>query len=243
MTVRIDGRSFHKFTQEHLYEKPNDKRGLGLMNACAKAVMEEFKDIVIAYGESDEYSFVFGRGTSVFGRRGSKIVSLVASIFSSNFVFLWKNYFPNEIPLQSPPAFDARVICYPSIKNVKDYLSWRQADCHINNLYNTCFWALVKDGATRRAASTELAPTNSALKNELLFSRFGLNYNNVDAIFRKGTVILREQRVELVTKIRKDTGEQVKTEKKHSVLCMTHCDIIGEQFWVKHPSLLSAEKY
>lgn len=31
-------------------------------------------------------------------------------------------------------------------QHVRDYFAWRQADCHINNLYNTCFWALVADG-------------------------------------------------------------------------------------------------
>ena len=29
------------------------------MNFCAECVMEEFKDVVLAYGQSDEYSFVF----------------------------------------------------------------------------------------------------------------------------------------------------------------------------------------
>lgn len=43
-------------------------------------------------------------------------------------------------------AFDGRVVLYPSDQNMRDYVSWRQADCHINNLYNTCFWALVQGG-------------------------------------------------------------------------------------------------
>ena len=25
-------------------------------------------------------------------------------------------------------------------------MSWRQVDCHINNLYNTTFWALIQSG-------------------------------------------------------------------------------------------------
>jgi tRNA(His) 5'-end guanylyltransferase len=32
---------------------------------------------------------------------------------------------------------------YPTDKNLKDYLGWRQADVHVNNLYNTAFWGLV----------------------------------------------------------------------------------------------------
>lgn len=31
--------------------------------------------------------------------------------------------------LQYPPTFDCRLVCYPSEKNLRDYLSWRQADC------------------------------------------------------------------------------------------------------------------
>ena len=39
------------------------------MNECAGAVMREFSDIVMAYGQSDEYSFVLRRDTTLFGRR------------------------------------------------------------------------------------------------------------------------------------------------------------------------------
>ena len=44
-----------RFTESHNYEKPNDDRGLGLMNECAVNVMKEFSDVIISYGESDEY--------------------------------------------------------------------------------------------------------------------------------------------------------------------------------------------
>ena len=38
-------------------------------NAGAKAVMAEFPDIVIAIGESDEFSFVFKRSSAAYKRR------------------------------------------------------------------------------------------------------------------------------------------------------------------------------
>lgn len=44
-----------RFAEQHNFEKPNDDRALGLMNKCAEAVFREFSDIVIAYGQSDEY--------------------------------------------------------------------------------------------------------------------------------------------------------------------------------------------
>lgn len=64
---------------------------------------------------------------------------------------------------------------------------------HINNLYNTTFWALVQQGGMEnRAAEQELSGTFAADKNEILFSRFGINYNNEPEIFKKGTVLYRD---------------------------------------------------
>jgi tRNA(His) 5'-end guanylyltransferase len=40
------------------------------MTRAAQCVMDEFKDVVFCYGQSDEYSFVFRKNTNVFNRRG-----------------------------------------------------------------------------------------------------------------------------------------------------------------------------
>lgn len=58
----------------------------------------------------------------------SKLMTHVASQFSSSYVFYWKEYFEDQ-PLLYPPGFDGRVVLYPTNRNLKDYLSWRQADC------------------------------------------------------------------------------------------------------------------
>ena len=47
-----------RFTQDHNFRKPNDERALQLMDHAAKDVMSEFQDVVLAYGESDEYRCV-----------------------------------------------------------------------------------------------------------------------------------------------------------------------------------------
>lgn len=67
--VRLDGRGFTKFCKMHSFRKPNDPRALRLMNAAAAAVVKNFSDIAIAYGQSDEYSFVFRREAALFNRR------------------------------------------------------------------------------------------------------------------------------------------------------------------------------
>jgi len=100
---------------------------------------------------------------------------------------------------------------------VKDYFRWRQVDCHINNLYNTCFWSIVKSGKSKEEAEEQLKGTLSNQKNELLFSQFGINYNTEPQIFRKGSVILNR----LVDRTVKDkrTNQEVIKKKKRDCCC------------------------
>ncbi|KAF8923187.1 putative tRNAHis guanylyltransferase [Dissophora ornata] len=191
--VRIDGKGFHKFSAAHEFTKPNDIRALNLMNHAARSVMHELDDILIAFGESDEYSFLFRKSTDLYQRREAKIVSTVVSLFTSAYVYYWNDYFTDSKRPLYPPVFDGRAVLYPSEVEVKDYFAWRQADTHINNLFNTSFWALVeKGGMTPKAAEVRLSGTDSKDKNEMLFTEFNTNYSKLPAIFRKGSVLLRE---------------------------------------------------
>lgn len=231
IVVRVDGRNFHRFSKEHDFSKPNDVSALGLMNKCAEKVMEEFKDIIISLGHSDEYSFVFRKETEEFQRRKSKLESTVVSCFTGSYVFYWKEFFEDK-PLLYPPTFDSRTVVYPSNENVRDYLSWRQADCHINNLHNTCFWKLVlESGMSPKEAQTKLGAMVSSGKNELLFSQYNTNYNNLPEMFRKGTVLVREP----VDK----SNNSSKSYGKKNIISILHCDIIKDDFWNERPFLLN----
>nr|ACO10979.1 Probable tRNAHis guanylyltransferase [Caligus rogercresseyi] len=193
LVVRIDGRGFHSFSDRHDFVKPNDARSLDLMNAAAKVVMKAFPETVLAYGQSDEYSFVFRRNTNLYSRRASKIVTNVTSLFAANYVYLWPELFP-DTKLKYAPSFDGRCVTYPTDQNLRDYLSWRQADCHINNLYNTVFWALVQEGGlSNQKAQERLKGTLSGDKNEILFSQFNINYNEEPQQFRKGSILLKKK--------------------------------------------------
>lgn len=150
------------------------------MNAAAKHTLTTLPDLALAYGHSDEYSFVFARDTTLFDRRAAKLVSTVVSTFTAAYVFLWPQYMNVErsdekikisdssnakndakgsdeddvndnrddrhgdsnehdscpstgastpLDLAWLPTFDGRAVCYPSERNLRDYLSWRQVDC------------------------------------------------------------------------------------------------------------------
>ncbi|KAH6657748.1 tRNA guanylyltransferase [Truncatella angustata] len=255
VVVRIDGRGFTKLCAKYNFEKPNDRRALDLMNGAAKAVMTELPDITIGYGVSDEYSFVFHKTCTLFERRSSKLVSTVVSTFTSYYVHLWSTYFP-DAPLSSPlPSFDGRAVCYPSVQNLRDYMSWRQVDCHINNLYNTTFWSLIQlGGMSNIEAEKFLAGTVSADKNEILFSKFHINYNNEPEILKKGSVVLRDYELvepqgDNVAAAADDIAEPVKQSKTQDEndkkrrakarVMVEHLDIIRDDFWDRRPWLLS----
>uniref|UniRef100_A0A2K5NCT1 Probable tRNA(His) guanylyltransferase n=1 Tax=Cercocebus atys TaxID=9531 RepID=A0A2K5NCT1_CERAT len=225
VVVRLDGRNFHRFAEKHNFAKPNDRRALHLMTKCAQTVMEELEDIVIAYGQSDEYSFVFKRKTNWFKRRASKFMTHVASQFASSYVFYWRDYFEDQ-PLLYPPGFDGRVVVYPSNQTLKDYLSWRQADCHINNLYNTVFWALIQQsGLTPVQAQGRLQGTLAADKNEILFSEFNINYNNEPLMYRKGTVLIWQKVMLLCSKKNGSQEKRACAHSKLSPLCCLYADV------------------
>lgn len=156
IVVRLDGKGFHKFSEIHNFKRPNDKRGLDLMSRAAASVFEDLHDLCFAFGHSDEYSFVFRKNTQLYNRRYDKLLTLVNSKFSSSYVFYWPEYF-GTVKMEYPPAFDGRVVLYPTDENLRDYLSWRQADVHVNNLHNTVFWSLVqKKHMTTKEVSTSV---------------------------------------------------------------------------------------
>ncbi|KAK8181271.1 Thg1 C terminal domain-containing protein [Phyllosticta citribraziliensis] len=197
VVIRIDGRGFHKLTAKYNFSKPNDRRALDLMNEAGASVMRELPDLILAYGISDEYSFVFHKDCNLFERRAAKLVTTVATTFTSYFVHLWSKHFPDKELTPPMPSFDGRAVMYPSVGNLRDYVSWRQVDCHINNLYNTTFWTLInRGGMSATAAEQRLSGTVSADKNEILFKEFGINYNNEHDLYKKGTVLYRDYELE-----------------------------------------------
>eukprot|EP00268_Persea_americana_P047133 TRINITY_DN4886_c0_g1_i10.p1 TRINITY_DN4886_c0_g1~~TRINITY_DN4886_c0_g1_i10.p1 ORF type:complete len:153 (+),score=19.83 TRINITY_DN4886_c0_g1_i10:797-1255(+) len=145
----------------------------------------------------------------------------------------WREFFPQK-ELKYPPSFDGRVICYPSTAIVRDYLAWRQVDCHINNQYNTCYWMLVKSGKSKREAQDLLKGTQTQEKNEILLQHFSINYNTLPVMFRKGSSVFRDKVEDTVDST--ERGDPVEMK-----VVIDHSDIIEETFWDKHQYILGEE--
>ncbi|XP_024537396.1 probable tRNA(His) guanylyltransferase [Selaginella moellendorffii] len=215
IVVRIDGRGFKKFADLHGFQKPNDERALQLMDECAKAILEENTDIVCAYGISDEYSFLIRRGAHQ--QASNELISATVSLFTSKYVMLWPKFF-HDRELECAPAFDARAVCYPTETTVRDYLAWRQVDCHINNVNNTCFWKLREQGLNPSNAHKTLMGTRSSEKKELLSNDFRIDYNALPAKYRKGSLLVRKP--------------------DQTIFHYHDFDVIGDDFWKEHSYIL-----
>ena len=246
MVVRLDGRGFTKMCDLHKFEKPNDLKALEVMNQAAKDVLSNFHDIFIAYGQSDEFSFAFTKDSDLFERRTDKIVSCLVSLFTASYCMNFEKIYGK--PLKTIPSFDGRLVCYPSEAVLVDYFSWRQVDCHINNMYNTCFWLLVKSGIENKKAEEMLKGTLSSDKNELMFTKFGINYNKVEPRFRKGSIVMRvwradedkvrkyEQILAAGGVVKKSDGTEVvvKPPRKKQRVVESFEDLIKPRFWVEN---------
>ncbi|EFZ03587.2 tRNA-His guanylyltransferase [Metarhizium robertsii ARSEF 23] len=205
---------------KYKFQKPNDRRALDLMNVAAMAVVTDIPEIIIAYGVSDEYSFVLHKSCDLFERRASKLVSTIVSTFTANYVFSWPTCFP-DTPLSFPlPTFDGRAVCYPSVQNLRDYLSWRQVDCHINNLYNTTFWSLVQLGGL----------DNKDAERTLAYELVDPGSHSVAAEM--------DDLAEPVTQSKTQTEKDKKRRAKARVV-VQHLDIIKDDFWDRRPWILS----
>jgi tRNA(His) guanylyltransferase len=123
-----------------------------------------------------------------------------------------------------------------------------------------------RGGLDATAAEGELKGTVSSDKNEILFSRYGINYNNEPELFKKGSVVFREyepentegingndskyvkqkSELELSTEAQEEAAIQSKTQSEKMRKARTkarvvieHVDIHKDEFWAKRPWILS----
>ena len=114
---------------------------------------------------------------------------------------------------------------------------------------------------SQTAAEEHLKGTVSADKNEILWARFGINYNNEPEMYRKGSVVFREYALEtalvgneggeslvdendsngVVEEMSKTQAEKVRKARRKAKVVTRHVDIIRDEFWVQRPWLRSGK--
>lgn len=180
VVIRVDGRSFSKFTEPR-FDKPFDLKFHQMMAATAEALLQELQGIY-AYTESDEISLLCAPAWDFCDRSLEKIVSISAGIASATFTHA----------CQSIVHFDSRVWLGANKSQVIDYFRWRQADATRCALNGWCYWTLRKAGKSIGQATAMLEGKSTTFKNELLFQQ-GINFNDLPSWQRRGIGLYIEE--------------------------------------------------
>ena len=176
VVIRIDGRGFHTFTKN--LERPYSRQLADALDQAALSLCQEMIGCRLAYGQSDEYSFLltdFEKENAPLWFDGNvqKIVSVSASLFTA--------YFNRAFPSDKVAAFDSRVLVISQRSEVEKYFLWRQLDASANSLNML---------ASAHYAHTELVGKSNAEKHEMLFAK-GVNWAKQPADFKRGRVVRR----------------------------------------------------
>ncbi|MBW4623660.1 MAG: hypothetical protein KME17_30405 [Cyanosarcina radialis HA8281-LM2] len=177
MVARLDGRNFTRLTKEiHNFEAPFDPQFRDYMVATVEHLMNCGFRIVYGYTQSDEISLLFHRDEESFSRKLRKFNSILAGEASAKLSLL----------LGRIAVFDCRISQLPTLNLVVDYFRWRNEDAHRNALNAHCYWMLRKSGDSAVAATEKLDKLSTSDKNEMLYQRLGINFNDLPNWQKRG---------------------------------------------------------
>ena len=188
IVLRVDGKGFSKFTENH-FKKPFDKVMSKIMINVATVLTTEFS-AVYGYTQSDEISLLLPRDFNRYDREPAKLISLSAAMASSAFTLemLRARKLRDDTPLI---AFDSRVWTSDSKQDVVDYFRWRASDAERNGLNTWIYWTLRNSGHPRTVASRLIEGASVEFKIKEL-QRYGVNWNKLPVWQRRGVGLLFE---------------------------------------------------
>jgi tRNA(His) 5'-end guanylyltransferase len=181
--VRIDGKSFHRYTRD--CARPYDLDLMADMDATAQALCAQVEGARCAYVQSDEISLLLTdfdspRTQAYFDGNLQKICSITASMATAHFNRARARRTPGTDT--EPACFDSRVWTIPQEIEVFHYFLWRQQDASKNSVSMT---------ARAYFPHNRLHGRSSAEMQEMLFQEYGVNWNDLPVGFKRGRFIER----------------------------------------------------
>lgn len=181
LCARLDGRSFHRFTQG--LRRPYDIGLSSLMIDTTKHLVEETQAL-IGYTQSDEISLVWyvpeeSCSQYLFDGRFQKLASILSAYATGFFV----SKLSTAIPEKSGqiPLFDCRVWQVPSLIEAYETLYWREKDAIKNS---------ITMAASAHYSHKQLQGVNGVTKKDML-QKIDHPYETMPAFFRRGTYVQR----------------------------------------------------
>lgn len=191
--VRLDGKGFHNFTKG--MNRPFDATMSDMMVDTTVFLVEE-TNACVGYTQSDEISLILYSDTmksqTYFDGRIQKLVSVLAATATAKFMSLVADRMPAKFG--ELPRFDCRAWMVPNKEEAVNTILWREFDATKNSISML---------AQSKFSHKELDGKNGQEKQEMLYAKFGINWNDVEARFKRGVYVQRK------TSVRSFTAEEL----------------------------------
>lgn len=203
VAIRIDGKAFHTFTRNFI--KPFDLLLMESMQETMKVLCENIQGCVLGYTQSDEITLILVDyknldSDAYFDYEVQKICSVTASmatmyfnrIFSTKVIDYINNTelhtnvdYVNALKDASIAGalFDSRCFNIPK-EEVTNLIYWRQIDASKNS---------VSMAARAYFSHKELHKKNSSEMQEMLFNKYGINWNNYPTDCKRGSCSIKTE--------------------------------------------------
>ena len=195
--IRLDGKGFSKLTKP--LNKPFDTDFSDDMDATAVYLCENIQGIKFAYTQSDEITLVLtdfdnNESQAWYDYNVQKMTSISASLATAKFNQLRSLRkiqaisgtgisCASEFSSYQLATFDSRVFQVPSVDEMVNTLLWRQQDCTRNSI------SMAADALYPHKL---LEGKSGSEKQDLLMEK-GVNWNNYQTKFKRGSVIKKEK--------------------------------------------------
>lgn len=177
LITRLDGKAFHALLKEEV--KPFGITVMDAMITGAKAVMKEIGGSArFAYIQSDECTIAINNYLSLesetwFNNNLQKICSVSASLMTAGFSACYPE----------TGVFDCRAFIVPEAE-LNNTILWRQFDASKNS---------ISMYAKSMFSHKELQGKNSNEMQEMMFQKYGFNWNNAPTWTKRGLIIKRTE--------------------------------------------------
>ena len=180
--IRLDGRSFSKFTKG--LERPYDVRLSRLMQETTAYLVDEY-NATIGYTQSDEISLILindYESPVEFNAKIQKLVSSLAASCTAYFNVNLHRLIPEKFGKGMLPRFDCRIFEVPNESEATNAILWREKDAIKNS---------VSMLAQHHFSHKELQKKKSDVMKDMLKTQKNVIWDDEPKFFKSGSFLKR----------------------------------------------------
>ena len=180
--IRLDGNNFHNWTKG--LNRPFDEGLVNLMQETTKFLVKE-TNALVGYVQSDEISLILyssDKKSSIYNDgKKQKILSKLTGKCVSHFNEMRPRYLPGHEKIAN---FDCRIYQTPTLKDAVNQILWREIDASKNSVQMLGHFHF---------SHNELNNLNTDQIQDKLFREKGVNWNDLEPKFKRGTYVMRKK--------------------------------------------------